>query len=306
MKKIVLIFLFLFTSTKSHAELVTWKLIDFKFDDGGMASGTFKYDTETKRVQDIDVITSRGNKLHGRHFIATAGSWGYSSGTGIVAFTNTNSTSDYTNAGLLRIDFRGIDRTIDNNIRLEQSNRVGMESYCTNSDCSSAANERTAPNKSRNTISGHILSIKVEPSAPISKTEFYQDRYYAEYNVKTLPKDYVKSFFQEIHLACKTRNKDKFLALYVEKLQKRFVHDISKRNYDLDEYMNIKCPQLDEFRAQNRVESDKNEYGYLSRRETIKSKLKTSICKVTISKFKKCKPFFPAKIEDGELKIDDL
>ncbi len=163
MKVLISITLF-FLSSLTQAALVTWELNDFLFDDGGSAYGSFVYDTENRSVHNIDVYTTPGSRLNGRHYIATAGSWGSNADIGIMAFTNTNSTSNYQGAGWFRMDFHSISNVTSAGVLLDQWLAVGAESYCVNMACSSAANEITDPQNSRETISGYIYSTQSAPS----------------------------------------------------------------------------------------------------------------------------------------------
>ncbi|MCP4320914.1 MAG: hypothetical protein GY787_03480 [Alteromonadales bacterium] len=164
MKRLLLTISFILSCNTANAALVTWELADFSFDDGGTAYGSFVYDTDLNVVSNIDVYTTEGSRLSGRHYIATAGVWGSNTDFGILAFTDTSSTSNYQGAGWLRMDFHSISNVTDVGISLDQWLAVGAESYCVNSDCSSAANEITDPDNSRETISGYILSTQSVPS----------------------------------------------------------------------------------------------------------------------------------------------
>ena len=164
MKQLLLTISLTLSFNTTYASLVTWELENFSFDDGGTAYGSFVFDTELNTVSDIDVYTTEGSRLGGRHYIATAGAWGDNSDIGIIALTDTSSTTNYQGAGWLRMDFRSITNTTDVGVSLNQWIAVGAESYCTNSVCSSAANEITDPENSRETISGSILSTQSIPS----------------------------------------------------------------------------------------------------------------------------------------------
>ncbi len=154
----------LFLSSVSQAALVTWELNNFSFDDGGSAYGSFIYDTENKSIHNIDVYTTPGSRLNGRHYIANAGSWGSHADIGIMTFTDTDSTNDYRGAGWFRMDFHSISNVTSAGVSLDQWLAVGGESYCVNIYCSSAANEITDPQNSRETISGYIYSTQSIPN----------------------------------------------------------------------------------------------------------------------------------------------
>lgn len=172
MKTVISVLLIFLRSHASHAAVVTWELVNFTFDDGGTASGTFNFDTEKNTLSDIDIYTSTGSRVEGRHYIALAGEWGMNPDWGTLAFTDTTSTSNYQGAGWFRIDisyfadvteFQAI---LEAGVRLDQWLEVGAESYCTNINCSSAANEITDPSNSRETLSGYLLSTDVQ-AAPV-------------------------------------------------------------------------------------------------------------------------------------------
>ena len=164
MKQLLLTISLILSCNTSHAALVTWELVNFSFDDGGAAYGSFVYDTDLNVLSNIDVYTTEGSRLSGRHYIATAGVWGSNSDFGILALTDTSSTTNYLEAGWLRMDFHSISSVTDVGVSLEQWLAVGAESYCVDSVCSSAANEITDPENSRETISGYILSTQSVPS----------------------------------------------------------------------------------------------------------------------------------------------
>ncbi len=159
--KTVLITIFLILSTGANAALVKWELANFQFDDGGTAYGSFLYNTNTYQLSDIDIYTTSGSKLSGRHFIATAGVWGSTPDSGVLAFTDTAS-SNYIGAGYFRIN-ANINFNPQPGDIVTQWLAVGKESFCVNSDCSSAANEITNPGESRDTISGHLVALSSVP-----------------------------------------------------------------------------------------------------------------------------------------------
>ena len=164
MMRLLLIMVFILSSNVASAALVTWELAGFSFDDGGTAYGTFVYDTHTKQVSYIDVYTTDGSRVNGRHYIASAGAWGSSTDSGIMVFTDTFSTIDYQGAGWFRMDFHSIVNVTDVGVALDQWLTVGAESYCVNPACTTAANEITDPDNTRKTISGYILSTQSAPS----------------------------------------------------------------------------------------------------------------------------------------------
>jgi len=152
-------------SVEANALPVSWELVDFQFNDGGAAYGSFTYDSDTNQLSDIDLYTTSGSMLSGRHFVSTAGAWGSMPDHGVLAFSDTTGP-DFTGAGWFRIhayiDFNASPGTIVN-----QWLAVGAESFCTNYSCSSAANEITNPGQSRDTISGYLVvaSPVPEPSS---------------------------------------------------------------------------------------------------------------------------------------------
>lgn len=148
----------------AHALPVKWNLEDFRFSDGGTAYGSFTYDSETDQFTSIDIHTTDGPMMGGRHYVATAGAWGRLPAYGVLAFSDT-AGPDFTGAGWFRIDAR-IDFNAPVGTIVDQWLAVGAESFCMNSFCSSAANELTHPGQSRDTISGHLIAAPVpEPSS---------------------------------------------------------------------------------------------------------------------------------------------
>lgn len=148
----------------TQAAVVKWSLTDFKFNDSGTAYGTFVFDTKTNQLSDIDIYTTAGNTLNGRHYVAPAGDWGLFPQYGILAFTD-SIASDLTGAGWFRMDFDiDFDATIGTSVYPWLA--VGAESFCVNSNCNSAANEITNPGKSRDTVSGHLVAISNVPLPP--------------------------------------------------------------------------------------------------------------------------------------------
>jgi hypothetical protein len=169
MKKLLLIISILFLSQTTQAALITWQLQDFSFDDGGTAYGSFVYDTDSRLLSNIDIHTTNGSRVGGRDYVATAGQWGNNSNYGILAFTDTSSTVNYFGAGWLRMDFHSIYNVTNVGVSLNQWIAVGAESYCANSVCSSAANEITDPENSRETVSGYILSTQsINSTGPVA------------------------------------------------------------------------------------------------------------------------------------------
>ncbi|ANJ66252.1 hypothetical protein A9404_01655 [Halothiobacillus diazotrophicus] len=163
MKPLILAGLLFAANNTASAAVVTWNLVNVTFDDGGSAYGSFVYDTATKTVHQIDVYTTEGAHLPGRHYVALAGVWGRSANSGILAFTDRMDPVDYTGASWLRMDFFDIVRTTQTGVSLKMQKEVGAESFCTNKNCSSAANELSNPGKSRKIISGHIESVQSLP-----------------------------------------------------------------------------------------------------------------------------------------------
>jgi hypothetical protein len=151
---------------EAFAKPVSWELVDFQFNDGGAAYGSFTFNSDTNQFSDIDLYTTSGSMLGGRHYVSTAGAWGGMPSNGILAFSDTTGPN-FIGAGWFRIDayidFNALPGTIAN-----QWLAVGAESFCINSLCSSAANENTNPGQSRKTISGHLVA-----TAPIPEPETY-------------------------------------------------------------------------------------------------------------------------------------
>jgi hypothetical protein len=166
MKRILIAALVVAASMEANATPVSWELVDFQFNDGGAAYGSFIYDSDTNQLSNIDIHTTAGSILNGRHFFSTAGVWGSTPEYGVLAFSDT-SGPDFTGAGWFlidaNIDFNAFPGTIAN-----QSLAVGAESFCINYSCWSAANEITNPGQSRNTISGYLVA-----SVPVPEPETY-------------------------------------------------------------------------------------------------------------------------------------
>lgn len=150
--------------TAANASVVTCQLNDFVFDDGGKAHGSFAYDTLLKELKDIDISTSSGSDMNGRSYIAVAGAWGSHLEHGNLVFTDTSSVNNYKNAGWLRISVKKFPQEIILNYKLELWPGMSAESYCVNSDCSSAANDITDPKNSRDVTSGYVICTDKEVS----------------------------------------------------------------------------------------------------------------------------------------------
>lgn len=153
-------------AVEALAQPVTWQLVDFQFNDGGTAYGSFTYNSDTNQFSDIDIYTTRGSMLSGRRFVSTAGVWGSMPNGGTLAFSDTTGP-DFAGAGWFRID-ANIDFYASPGTVVNQWLNVGAESFCVNSLCSSAANEITNPGQSRDTISGYLVA-----TAPIPEPEAY-------------------------------------------------------------------------------------------------------------------------------------
>ena len=184
-------------SLNASAAVVKWEFVDVVFDDGGTAYGSFKYNTETYALTEIDIHTTAGDKLGARHFIATAGAWGSRPEIGFLAFTDTLST-DYEGAGFFGINANldpvqlpelpiipPIDPVIPDPLPPEETPLpeepivvplssepqavdltlliTGGESFCINTNCSSAANDITDPELSRDIISGSLVAVSSVP-----------------------------------------------------------------------------------------------------------------------------------------------
>lgn len=148
----------------SHAAPVVWQLNDFAFNDGGTAYGSFVYDPDTDQLSNIDVHTTAGSVLGGRHFVSTAGVWGARPNDGILAFSDTTGT-DFAGAGWLRID-AWIDFQAAAGTVVEQWLAVGSEGFCVDSACVSGASEISHPGQVRDTLSGYLVAMPVpEPSS---------------------------------------------------------------------------------------------------------------------------------------------
>lgn len=164
MKKTLFATLLIMASLEANALPVIWKLADFQFNDGGTAYGSFTYDSDTNLLSNIDIYTTSGSMLSGRHFVSTAGAWGNMPENGILAFSD-SAGPDFTGAGWFRIDAQ-IDFNAPPGTIVNQWLAVGAESFCVNYACSSAANEITNPGQSRDTISGYLVAAQVpEPSS---------------------------------------------------------------------------------------------------------------------------------------------
>jgi hypothetical protein len=160
----LLICLFFLVSNQASATPITWELVDFSFSDGGSAYGSFTYDSQFDQFSNIDIYTTTGSDLSGRHFMSTAGSWGDLSEYGILAFSDSLGP-DFTGAGWFRIDAY-IDFEAAAGTMVDQWLAVGAESFCVNYSCNSAANEITNPGESRDTMSGYLRVVSVdEPSS---------------------------------------------------------------------------------------------------------------------------------------------
>ena len=106
-KSIVIIAAIVMTVTfaaSANAVVIEWELTDFQFDDGGTAYGTFIFDTETDQFLDIDIYTTAGTNVDGRHYMYTAGAWGDMPDIGILAFSDASGPYNYLGAGWFRID----------------------------------------------------------------------------------------------------------------------------------------------------------------------------------------------------------
>lgn len=161
MFKRLLVLIFVMLAMNANAAVVKWELADFQFNDGGTAYGSFLFDTGTNQLSEIDIYTTAGSMLTGRHYVATAGAWGAMPDYGVLAFTDT--TSNYfTGAGWFRIDAQ-IDFEAQPGTIVNQWLAVGAESFCINSVCSSAANEITNPGQSRDTVSGYLVAASPVP-----------------------------------------------------------------------------------------------------------------------------------------------
>lgn len=161
MKRTLFAALFFGVSVGANALPVNWELVDFQFNDGGTAYGSFTYDSDTNLFSGIDLYTTSGSMLSGRHFSSTAGDWGRMPNYGVLAFSDTTGPN-FTGAGWFRIDAY-IDFNASPGTTVNQWLAVGAESFCTNYFCSSAANEITNPGLSRDTISGHLVAVSPVP-----------------------------------------------------------------------------------------------------------------------------------------------
>lgn len=149
-------------SMGAQAAPVEWTLVDFLFNDGATASGSFVYDSDTDRFGRIDIRTTDGPTMAGRHYVAPAGVWGSSPAEwGVLAFSDT-AGPDFQGAGWLRID-ANIDFQAAPGTIVGQSFNTGAESFCTNSWCNSAANELTNPGLSRDTVRGYLRAAAPVP-----------------------------------------------------------------------------------------------------------------------------------------------
>jgi|GEM_PF-1212308 len=161
MKKLLLTIFFTLTTQGAIAEPVSWELVNFQFNDGGKAFGSFSFDSDTQQFSDINIFTTSGSLLNGRHFISTAGDWGNSPQFGVLAFSDVDGP-DFTGAGWFRIDAY-INFNAPPGYVANQWLDVGAESFCVNYSCWVAANEITNPGYSRDTISGYLVSTSPIP-----------------------------------------------------------------------------------------------------------------------------------------------
>lgn len=165
MKKTLVAALVFAASFEANAIPVSWELVDFQFNDGGTAYGSFIYDSDTNQLSNIDIQTTGGSLLTGRRFVSTAGSWGSMPHNGILAFSDTPGP-DFSGAGWFRID-ADVDFNASPGTIVNQWLAVGAESFCMNYSCNSAANEITNPGQSRDTISGYLVASVPEPGTYI-------------------------------------------------------------------------------------------------------------------------------------------
>ena len=157
-KKFALLVSLVFSiSFSANASIITWELVDFEFDDGGTANGSFTFDFVNDELFDIDINTTGGSILGGRQYIGRAGSFGNLTAIGVFAFSDVLGP-DFLNAGFFRFDANiGFDAVIGTIVGIFVP--TGSESFCTNSACSSAANEITNPDASRELISGSLRAV---------------------------------------------------------------------------------------------------------------------------------------------------
>lgn len=151
---------------KASAAPVTWQLVEFRFDDGGKAHGSFTYDSDTDQFGDIDIYTTSGSILGGRHYLSTAGVWSASPQTGVLAFSD-SAGPDFTNAGWFRIDAY-VDFNASPGTIVNQWLDVGAESFCVNSSCWTAASELTHPGSSRDTVAGYLIALAPVPEPSVA------------------------------------------------------------------------------------------------------------------------------------------
>lgn len=161
MKKWLVAVLLSLVAVEAGAIPVSWKLVDFQFSDGGAAYGSFTFDSDVQQFSDIDIYTTSGSLLNGRHFISTAGDWGKSPQFGVLAFSDTVGP-DFTGAGWFRID-ANINFNATQGYVANQWLAVGAESFCVNESCWAAANEISHPGFSRDTISGYLIAASPVP-----------------------------------------------------------------------------------------------------------------------------------------------
>jgi hypothetical protein len=61
--KAVWIAMLISVAPTTHANSVSWEIVNLSFDDGATASGRFTLDTTTKLITDFDISTTTGNTL---------------------------------------------------------------------------------------------------------------------------------------------------------------------------------------------------------------------------------------------------
>jgi hypothetical protein len=61
-------FLLIFSGALAQAEPVRWHLVDIKFADGGVASGSFDYDADTNTYSNVAVTSTSGDAFPGAEY----------------------------------------------------------------------------------------------------------------------------------------------------------------------------------------------------------------------------------------------
>jgi hypothetical protein len=140
-----------FTSTV-QADFVTWHLSGVTFEDGGTATGSFKYDALANSYSDISITTTQGTAFSGNQYIDKVN---VNTPLALIS-VSAPAASDLTEENFFVMQFSSALTASGGTISLAIPGGNNREGVCTSTDCYFG-------NTFRSTIAGNVTTTPIPP-----------------------------------------------------------------------------------------------------------------------------------------------